>query len=198
MVAGGAANTVIGVGLSSAPTGVTQVIGGTLISTGIPTIGLGFSKMALGMSDKNSDHIGGGLTETIGIAVDKKVGDGSNKFQTIGAFTDGGISLLSGAPTNLPGVISAANTTTGLIGASLNYNSGEDVFTNVDLTQTTNTNTSVSPLVQHKITSGQTLGEIASVYNVSVKSIMNSNSGNKAIKDKDTIYADQTITIPKQ
>ncbi|MBQ6732952.1 MAG: hypothetical protein IJR06_07550, partial [Paludibacteraceae bacterium] len=83
-----------GAGLVATPTGVSQVVGATLIASGITTIGLGVTKIVAGVIDNGkASSIPTGFCETIGQGVDVVFGNGTTVGRTIGSCADATVGL---------------------------------------------------------------------------------------------------------
>jgi len=118
----GALTTAGGIAAFLAPTGVTQVGGGILISTGIPTTGLGIAMIIEGIKkDHASGNIPGGVIESVGMGVDKVV-QKINNDKTIpgyGRLTGEWMDLAVGLKISPPKTVIDAYSTAGVIGFNL-------------------------------------------------------------------------------
>lgn len=103
---GGASATVAGGLAIISPTfGVGQSAGVFLVSTGLPTTGLGISMMFEGFKkDKVSGNIPGGVFEVSGMVVDKAANKGDSSKpawgRLVGEWTDFGADMKAGGATN--------------------------------------------------------------------------------------------------
>jgi RHS repeat-associated protein len=99
MVIGGLASTIGGVAAASTPTGVGQVTGTFLVTTGVPTMGVGIGMIAAGIKDDGtSKKIPGGPVETTGIIGDKLLGNENDELRKAGSVGDIVLNLAAGAP----------------------------------------------------------------------------------------------------
>ncbi|MFO7447552.1 MAG: RHS repeat-associated core domain-containing protein [Ignavibacteriaceae bacterium] len=86
---GGLGSTIAGVGFVCTPTGVGQVAGTFLISTGVPATGLGIAMIISGIiDDGSSEKIPGGVLESVGIAGDAFAGNTNGELRKAGDVAD--------------------------------------------------------------------------------------------------------------
>lgn len=96
---GGLASTIGGIAAASTPTGVGQVGGAVLISTGIPSIGLGIGTIVKGFKDDGTaGEMPQGVNEALGIAGDKLLGNDNGELRKVGEVVDVAASLAGGGP----------------------------------------------------------------------------------------------------
>ncbi len=94
---GGLGSTVGGVAAASTPTGVGQIGGAVLITSGIPAMGLGIGMIAAGIKDNGTaDKIPGGLIETVGMAGDAVLGNENGELRNVGAAADIATNVIAG------------------------------------------------------------------------------------------------------
>ena len=93
----GLGSTVGGVAAAMTPTGVGQVGGAILISTGTASMGLGASMIVDGAKDGTLD-IPGGVNEGLGMALDDISGNENEGFRKAGAVADVAANFAGGAP----------------------------------------------------------------------------------------------------
>jgi len=97
MVVGGLASTIGGVAAALTPTGVGQIGGAFLISTGVPTMGVGIGKIVSGILDNGTaEKIPGGPLETGGMIGDALLGNENNELRKTGSVLDIGVNLATG------------------------------------------------------------------------------------------------------
>ncbi len=139
--AGGVLSVVGGVGLCLTPTGVSQVAGAALISTGVPSIGLGIGQIYDGVTNKGQANIPGGIGEAIGQGIDKVTSNGNNTFAKTGEFLD---ILSGGKPQNAAeAVVTGGNII--MIGLEGNKTSTTPKTTNISSGKTNNTKRESTP-----------------------------------------------------
>jgi RHS repeat-associated protein len=87
----------------AAPTGVTQVAGGVVITLSVPSVGLGIAMVASGFKDnKSAEKIPGGVFEATGMAVDKAAHNTTPVGRSIGGVADLAVGVaLTGRPDKL-------------------------------------------------------------------------------------------------
>lgn len=85
---GGLLATAGGIAAAGTPTGVGQVGGAFLISTGVPAMGFGVAQVIDGIQNDGAFDIPGGVTEAVGLAADKGLGNENNELRITGSITD--------------------------------------------------------------------------------------------------------------
>ena len=91
---GGAGSVIGGVAAASTPTGVGQVGGAMLITSGVPAMGLGIAKIVEGIKDDGSNkNVPGSVIESLGMAGDKVLGNENGQLQSTGAALDIGLNI---------------------------------------------------------------------------------------------------------
>jgi hypothetical protein len=167
---GGLGATIGGVAAASTPTGVGQIGGVILISTGVPAMGLGIGQIVDGIVNDGSTDLPSGIMESTLKAVDATVGNGETNLGDIGAVMDIGISLVGGLPSTAVEqvalgveVISTAND---LIGSNDNNgtNTSESVDQTENFTVSDNTNVAKIPVPVIDINNVQINNALIEVY----------------------------------
>lgn len=155
---GGLGSTIGGVAAACTPTGVGQIGGAVLISTGIPAMGLGIAKIAAGIKDNGSaENVPLGLGETLGMAGDAVVGNENGELRNVGAVTDIATSVVAGGlpktiveqaalgvqvATTTNSIVNSDNSTTGQTEVNTTTNT-ETQGTNNESTTTASDNTTI-------------------------------------------------------
>jgi len=96
----GLSSTIGGIKLACTVPVAGQVGGAILISTGVPSIGLGINIMADGFNDRTS-NIPGGVNQSLGMAGDAIVGNENAELEKAGSLVDLSINFASGIPTKV-------------------------------------------------------------------------------------------------
>jgi RHS repeat-associated protein len=94
----GLGGTVFGVAAASTPTGIGQFGGAILITTGVPAMGLGLGQIVDGFINNGATNLPGGFGETLGMSVDKVLGNENGGLRKAGSVIDIATNFSAGTP----------------------------------------------------------------------------------------------------
>jgi uncharacterized protein RhaS with RHS repeats len=105
----GLGSTIGGCAVGCTPTGVGQAAAAVLISTGVPSMGLGVGIMVAGFRDDGTaKNIPAGVNEAFGMAMDKVAGNDNEGLRKAGSVADVAANFAGGVPKTVVEKVSVA------------------------------------------------------------------------------------------